>query len=60
MDIELLDKLNNQIKQLESWDAQLFFPPEGPDNEKVDLCLFLRLFCSGVDTYQFNTQKYVG
>ena len=58
MDIGLIEQLNSQIKELETWDGQLFFPHDGPDNEKVELCLFLRLFCSVEHTYQFDPNKY--
>jgi hypothetical protein len=48
MDIGLVDQLNAQIKELESWYGQLFFPHDGPENERVD---FFNNY-QGHDTFQ--------
>jgi len=59
MDIGFVEQLNAQIKELESWYGQLFFPYDGPENERVEFCLFLRHFCTVEYTYQFP-DKYAG
>ena len=62
MDLTLSIKLEELIRNAESWDAELWFPPSAPDDTKVDLCALIKSANSSIsiDVYTFDPTKYFG
>ena len=62
MDLMLSRKLDELIRNAESWDEELWFPPSAPDATKVDLCAFINSASSSIslDFYTFDPTKYFG
>lgn len=62
MDLALSIKLEALIRNAESWDGELWFPPSAPDGTKVDLCALIKAANSSIsiDIYVFDSTKYFG